>query len=394
MIRKISAHYIYTNCGAPLKNGIIVLDHSGTVTDLIDTGGKLQESEKLEFYDGILTPGFINAHTHIELSHLHKKVPTGTGLTGFIQKLEQIRNEGDVVPSIKAAERELLNNGVVAIGDIVNADYSIEIKKQGRLLSHSFVEVFASNPANAAHAYSKGEILYHKLHGSGLNCSITAHAPYSVSPALWDKISTNREGNPLIWSIHNQESQDENLLFLNKTGKFSETLPNFNPSFSSWEAPGKTSLAHLIPYFSVPEKILLVHNTFTTAADLDALNVYKDKAFLVLCPKSNLYIENSLPDANLFDRKGYTIAIGTDSLASNNNLSILEEMMILQEQCGIPFEKLITWATINGAKALGFEKQTGSIQIGKKPGVNLISNFNFTSKTLTTKSTIKVIAGV
>jgi aminodeoxyfutalosine deaminase len=392
MIRKISAHYIYPIHTPPLKNGIVVIDNEGVIIDLIDTGGVLRESEKLEFYDGIITPGFINAHTHIELSHLQGKIPQQTGITGFIKNLEQVRMEGEILSSIKNAEKELLNNGVVAIGDIVNSSDTLQLKLQSKILSHSFVEIFAANPVNADLAISKGKILYTKFTQSGLKCSITPHAPYSVSTALWEKISNNQEENPAIWSIHNQESADENLLFINKTGKFQEILQNFNPSFHSWIAPGKTSLQFMMQYLHIPERILLVHNTFTSAEDLDALTPFRDKTYLVLCPKSNLYIENSLPQAVLFDSKGYTIAIGTDSLASNNNLSILEEMIILQEQCHIPFEKTINWATLNGARALGFESQIGSFEIGKSPGLNLISNFDFVAKKLTQKSLVKVIA--
>jgi cytosine/adenosine deaminase-related metal-dependent hydrolase len=393
MTRKISAHYIYTINSAPLKNGIIEFDHNGYIVDIIDTGGNLRESERLEFFDGIITPGFVNAHTHIELSHLINTIPRGIGITGFIKEFEQIRKTGSIENAIKKAEKELMINGIVAIGDIVNTTHSIEFKLESPILSHSFIEIFATNPDKADLAYSNGLSLINEYRKNNLNHSLTPHAPYSVSENLWNKLITHTTENPVIWSIHNQESQEENELFLNKTGKFPEILEKFSPSFrETWKAPGMSSLKYIAQYFNIPEKILLVHNTFTSKEDLESLNSYKEKIVFVLCPKSNLYIENALPNAKLIDQMGYKIAIGTDSLASNNNLSILEEMFILQEECSIPFDKIIKWTTFNGANALGFNKQIGSIEPGKKPGLNLISHFNYTEKKLTSKSRVQVIA--
>jgi cytosine/adenosine deaminase-related metal-dependent hydrolase len=135
-----------------------------------------------------------------------------------------------------------------------------------------------------------------------------------------------------------------------------------------------------------------VHNTFTKKEDLDELRKIRstENTFFVLCPNSNLYIENQLPPVPLFRDENLNICIGTDSLASNHELSVLAELITLQLNFPeIKLEELIKWATINGAKALQIEDKFGSFEAGKKPGVNLISGIDFKTMKLTEKSKVK-----
>ena len=117
---------------------------------------------------------------------------------------------------------------------------------------------------------------------------------------------------------------------------------------------------------------LLVHNTFSNKADIDFAKTQHQKLYWCLCPNANLYIENALPDVDLFKNEAVKITLGTDSLASNHQLSILAEMQTLQNHKNISFEESLTWATLNGAEFLGIDKQYGSLSVGKKPGINLI----------------------
>jgi cytosine/adenosine deaminase-related metal-dependent hydrolase len=391
MYRKVSAHYIFPVDSKPLKQGIVVLDKNGTIVDLIDTRGELAEAEGIEFYDGILTPGFVDAHVHIELSHLLNKICKGTGITGFIEQLESLRTEGDAVKFTRLADEEMQVNGIIAAGDISNKTDSFEIKKNSRIRYFTFVEIFASNPDKADMIFNSGLSLFHKLREAGLPGSISPHAPYSMSDPLWENLNNFAKANPSCWSLHNQESEEENIMFLNKTGKLLELLQKFNPHFDTWNHPKTTSLQNSQKYFNAPENLLLVHNTFTSEEDLDSIKEYKHKTTLVLCPNSNLYIENRLPDVPLFMKSGFNIALGTDSLASNNRLSILEEMKTIQNNYKIDFNTLLEWATLGGARALRFEKDLGSLTKGKKPGINLIKNFNYHTMQLTNNSGVKVI---
>jgi cytosine/adenosine deaminase-related metal-dependent hydrolase len=157
------------------------------------------------------------------------------------------------------------------------------------------------------------------------------------------------------------------------------------------------------PIFEIPENhadvilneitksgnLILVHCTF---ADRDIIGLIKKRKNLYwcLCPNSNIYIEKTLPPVKLLIEEGCEIIIGTDSLASNDNLSILGELKTLQlNYRDLPLEDLVSWATINGAKALGEQEQFGSIEPGKKPGLLLIENADLLNMKLLPESTVK-----
>jgi len=161
-MRKISAHYVLSPNRAPLKNGILVFNEEGFLIDLVDTGGKLAEEESLEFYNGIIVPGFINAHCHTELSHFKNLIQPETGLTGFIIQIVDQRSKTDfsskmIEDALKEAMDSMWRSGIQAIGDIVNTNDSLKAKLQSKLLFHSFVEVFGLDPAKSARIWEKAE---------------------------------------------------------------------------------------------------------------------------------------------------------------------------------------------------------------------------------------------
>ena len=182
---------------------------------------------------------------------------------------------------------------------------------------------------------------------------------------------------------------------MNKTGELFDILKSIGIDFTNWKQTGKTSLQSTLTLLPKNNKTLLIHNTFTTEKDIDfALNYFgTNKAvYWVLCPNSNLYIENRLPKIERFIKNNLNIAIGTDSLASNDKLSILDELKTIGKNFpNISFTELIKWATLNGANALNFDSNLGSIDIGKNPGINLISNFDFKNMRLLDESEVKVL---
>jgi len=124
--------------------------------------------------------------------------------------------------------------------------------------------------------------------------------------------------------------------------------------------------------FVKKQKTLLVHNTVSSKADVEFAEKSHHDLYWCLCPQANLYIENTLPDVDLLISENVKITLGTDSLASNHQLNILSEMKTLQEHKKVDFDKLLQWATHNGAEFLGLSQQFGTLQTGKKPGLNLI----------------------
>jgi cytosine/adenosine deaminase-related metal-dependent hydrolase len=142
--------------------------------------------------------------------------------------------------------------------------------------------------------------------------------------------------------------------------------------------------------------VMLVHNTYSEKEDIEwameQFNLPGPKAnlFFCFCPNANLYIENKLPDFNLFAQAGARCCVGTDSLASNHRLSVLDELKVISKAAPqISFQTLLTWASLNGAEFLGFESKLGSIEKGKKPGLNLISDFDTGKLRLKPESKLK-----
>ena len=392
MIRKISAHYIFPADAPPLKRGIVIINEKGEIADLIDTGGALPEISNLEFYDGIITPGFINAHTHLELSNLKGQIPQKTGLINFLKNVGELRNLDTSLTIMDYADSEMQQYGIVAAGDISNTSFSFSTKTKSKIKYFTFIEILGIKDSIASERFSNAKKLWQELQSLSLPSSIAPHAPYSLSDSLWKILLDFSKTHNLIWTIHNQENINENRLFVNKTGDFVEFLNNLSDEFSKWQPKGVSSLKYCRAFYEQISKVLLVHNTFTDTEDLELISHLKNTIFFVLCPNANLYIEDCLPNIEQLRNTGHRIALGTDSLASNTKLSILEEMKTIQQHFPqISLQELIDWATINGATALGFDDQLGSLKKGKTPGLNLITKIDFQKMALTSQSQVKVL---
>ncbi len=394
-MRKIAATYIFPLNRPPVKNGILTCTPDGTIIDISGNNEKITEQSGLEFYSGILVPGFVNTHCHLELSHLKGKIEEKTGIGRFIGKINQLRNleTADKEKAMQAADRKMWADGTVAVGDISNSPLTIETKKNSRIFYHTFIESFGFHPSRAERAFDIARFVQVQFREKGLSNSITPHSPYSVSKPLFEKIRENAVIEKSILTIHNQESESETEFFENGTGSILEHISNnLGIDISHWQPTGKSSLTSVLHFFPPENQLLLVHNTFTRKEDLDEMKKIRssENTFFVLCPNSNLYIENQLPPVKLLLDEHVNICIGTDSLASNHNLSVLDELITLQ----INFpelrpEELFQWACLNGAKALKTDNIFGSFEAGKKPGVNLITGIDFKSMKLTEKSKVK-----
>lgn len=358
-----------------MQNAVILLDDSGKILALESLDQ--HDPASVEFYRGILTPGFVNTHCHLELSHMKGKVDTGTGLIPFITGVVTQRNASAefIADAIEKAEQEMLEGGIVALGDISNAPDTFATKAKGRMRYHTFLELFDFLQSSGAEkTFSDGLAVYEKLElAPGSAGSLVPHAPYSVSPTLFEKINAYNPDEDVTVSIHNQETPPEQSLFLEKTGDFLDFYGKFGISLDQFEATGKPSIYYALAHMNPANRTLFVHNTFTTRADIAAAQAWSSHVFWATCPNANLYIENRLPDYSAFLDTQARMTIGTDSLTSNWQLSILEEMKtIARYQSFVPFATLLRWATLNGAQALGFDDTLGSLEAGKTPGIVLI----------------------
>ncbi len=381
-MRKFSADLVYPVSGKPILNGVVITDDAGKILaierrDQYDSAG-------LEIYKGAIVPGFINTHCHLELSHMKGVAPTGTGLLPFLNTVVALRNfdEETILAAIEAADREMYEAGIVAVGDISNKADTASTKSKSKIRYYTFVEMFDFIQESLAEQTFENyyRVFEQQSDVNGNRKSCVPHAPYTVSKSLFQKInSVNPEGCTV--SIHNQETVHENNFFLSKTGGFIDFYKGFNFSLDAFSPSGKTSVHYALEQMNPDCRTLFVHNTMSDEADIAAAQNWSDKTFWATCPNANLYIENRLPDYRNFQNQNVKMTIGTDSLTSNWQLSVLEEMKtILRFQSYLDFETVLTWATLNGAQALGFEDQLGSIETGKTPGLVLLENLDRTGR--------------
>lgn len=378
-MRKITADWIYPINQNPIKEGVVVVDDEGKIVEI--TSRNNYDNSELEIYEGVIIPGFINTHCHLELSHMKGKVHTGTGLIPFITSVVQQRgaSEDEIQTAIVEADEYMYNNGIVAVGDISNVVDTFNQKSKSQLRYYTFTEFFDFlQDSNAQTEFDKYKAVYDQLKmTNGHQKSCVPHAPYSVSQTLFELINGVNEGEKKTVSIHNQETPPENQLFMEKKGGFIDFYGGFGVSLDHFEATNQTSIQYALKYMDPNHRTLFVHNTLSTAEDIQAAQAWSKDVYWATCPNANLYIENDLPNYQVFIDNNARMTIGTDSLTSNWQLSILDEMKaIARYQSYVPFETLLEWATLNGAKALGFEDDLGSIEIGKSCGLNLLYNLN------------------
>lgn len=364
--RFLTADRIYPVTSAPIDGGIVVMN--GDIVEEILPANSVEKS-KTEFFPGILIPGFINTHCHLELSHLKGVASTGTGLHAFLKDVLNHRNANEeiILQAIHEGDEYMWSNGIQAVGDICNKYDSFPTKERSRIRYYSFLEVFDFHSASLREQMiqNASEILS-KVHGDVV---AVPHASYSVSLELFSWLRQTYQPSKTI-SIHNQETKAEDELFLTGTGPFIDFFDHYK--FPSHTSGGTkiSAMEYILPHLKGEGRRLFVHNTHTSKKDIELAHRSFDQVYWTTCPNANLYIENELPQYKNFLETEAKMTIGTDSLTSNWQLSIWEEMKtILKLQSYIPFETALQWATINGAQALGYEKEMGSFEKGKKPGV-------------------------
>ena len=370
-------------------NKVVVTTKDGTIVDIIPTS---EAGEDIQELDGLLCPGFINAHCHLELSHLKNAIPTNTGLSEFVKQIVPKRAAPPEVieAAIEAAETEMYNNGIVAVGDICNTADTITAKANGKLAYYNFVEIYGLDPLLAAQKMNEGLLLKAQYEAANLKAVVIPHAPYSV-PADLLKLLAEHYG-PHTVSIHNQETKAENDFFKNKIGAFVDMYKRVGVDLDFFTPSQKTSLQTVLPQLSKAKKTLLVHNSFTSSADIDAVFASETDAYWCLCPKANQYIENTMPPVQLLRDKHANIVVGTDSYASNWSLNMLDELKMIQSHNPhVSLSEVLTWITTNGARALQMEDKLGSIEKGKKPGLVVIKDLSANGQLQAASSSTRII---
>ena len=359
-------------------NTVVVTTQDGTIVDVINAS---EAGEDCKFLDGILSPGFINAHCHLELSHLKGAIPTETGLSEFVKQIVPKRAAAQEVidTAIEAAETEMFENGIVAVGDICNTADTLAAKTKGKLAYYNFIEIYGLDPLLAAQKMEDGIALQNEFINNGLKAVVVPHAPYSVPASLLQLLAAAYGSHTV--SMHNQETKAENDFFENKIGAFVDMYARVGVDLDFFIPTKTTSLQSVLPYLKDAAKTIWVHNSFTSVSDIGAVQATNTDAYWCLCPSANQYIENTMPPVQLLRKQHANMIVGTDSYASNWSLNMLDELKKIQRHHPeIPLAEMLTWITSNGARALQMENTLGSIEKGKKPGLVFIEKMSTSTR--------------
>jgi len=387
-MRRLSAQYVITNTGAPAKRAVISAEDDGTIISIEPGIESLRDPQSVEFFNGIIIPGFVNCHCHLELSHMKGSFAEGTGLENFIMHIRDARNNipVDEISAAQQTDKLLSDEGVVLCADVCNTSLTFNIKKKSRIQYHNFLEVFGTDPQKAGKRMDEIEVVAVDAERMGLSYSITPHSAYSVSLPLFRLIKEKSKMNR-VTTIHFMETSSEALFLSDHSGLLRK----------SYEASGLLPDNILVPAdhattildeMTTAGNLLLVHNTFADSETVKRVKK-RGRTFWCLCPGSNLYIEKKMPPVEMLMKEGCDLVIGTDSLASNKSLSILSELKLIQKYFpSIPLQELIRWATISGAEALGEDNNFGKIVPGKKPGLLLLENADLINFKLLPETTV------
>lgn len=360
---------------------VLITDELGKIEEIVDHKDAGEDIQKLE---GILSPGFINCHCHLELSHMKGLIPEETGLVDFVFKVVNERHfpDDEILDAIAKAENEMFTNGIVGVGDICNNTLTLPQKQKQNLAYYSFIEVSGWVPSVSQVRFERSLGFYRSFeesHPENIGTkvksqnSLSPHAPYSVSNELWELISPYFENKTV--TIHNQETSFEDSLFEKGEGDFTRMYGMMKMDTSFFNPTGKSSLRSYINKLGLAKQVLLVHNTFTKEEDVAFVKSELSNVNWCLCINANLFIEKAVPPIDMFRKNNCQIVIGTDSLASNWSLSVLDELKSMVKHFpSVPLTELLQWSTSNGAKALQMDDVLGSFEKGKQPGVLVIDH--------------------
>jgi cytosine/adenosine deaminase-related metal-dependent hydrolase len=346
----------------PIRGGIVHLD-DGRIT-----GIGAQGSGTRDLGDVVLMPGLINSHIHLELSWLRGRVPPAGQFTNWVKQLFAIRrgveraDDPAVLEPVREAIRELLASGTVAVGDISNTLASPPLLQAAGVDGIVFHELLGFKERDGAMV----ERTRPARVGAAGRVSLAPHAPYSTSPELFQAIRAEVGASACpIMSVHLGESPEESELLATGTGPWRSMLEFIGVWRDDWRIPGCGPVEYLDRLGVIDARTLVVHGVQLDDAALTRLAAIG--ATLVTCPRSNRWVGVGLPPIQRFYDSGVAVAIGTDSLASVDDLNLFSELKTMRAIApAVPASKLLESATLIGARALGLDRELGSLTPGKR----------------------------
>lgn len=370
MNRKITAHY--TLVGGQLRSNIVVeVDSSRRIVSVVESE-VIDSMAGVEFYPGILIPGMVNLHCHLELAYLRGAIEEQTGFAGFARAIGMVRDKFTIEERLHAAsvaDSAMWQEGIEAVLDIANDDLVMPVKERSKIEYRTLFELFGLGCNSIAKHQEMAERY--------TNSSITPHSTYSLQDQMFRSAASN---NRSTISIHMLESEAEIELYRGR-GSLMEWYERmgWECDFLHYGSPAQRVVRSIEP----SRNVVLVHGCRATGEDVALISDhFKDNVTWALCPESNRYISNDRPPVELLRKMGCRIGIGTDSLASARSLSLVDNLRLIDD---VPLDEALTWATKGGAEALGMD-HLGEIAVGKRPGLVIIRDADLHNLRLTPES--------
>lgn len=367
----VKAKYLIPNPeGFCIENGAVAVkgDRIHRVGDVRDVGTLADIDTTVDLGDAVILPGFINAHTHLDLTNLHDRIKPTTNFTHWVFQLIGARirwKDADYVSSIENGARLCIESGTTTVADIAHTGHAFSVLKQSMLRKVVYKEVIGLDPIHARDLAEKSrQELSAALNDGLMDVGLSPHAPYSVSRELYQALAqfAREEGLPVC--THIAETQDEIEFLAKGTGNFPAMLRQLRAMPDNWQPPGLAPIRFLKETELLKSKPLLIHCNYVS--DEEIALIKSSGASVAFCPRSHRFFGHTDHPVQKLLNAGINVGLGTDSLASNDSLSILDELKYLSSHYPIPSGTLLAMSTINGAKALGLESRVGQIKEGLK----------------------------
>jgi cytosine/adenosine deaminase-related metal-dependent hydrolase len=360
-VTRYRAAWILPISQPPIAGGVV-----SVVRDSIAAVGPYDGGDVEDLGNVAVLPGLVNAHTHLELSWMRGQVPPGTSMPAWVARLMALRRTVSAEPPepIAAAIVEARASGTCLVGDVTNTFATFDPLLDSELSAALFRELLGfSAPEPDALVRQVSDQIADLTPIVWLRPSIVPHAPYSVSPQLMRAIAQWSKGKPL--SIHLGESQEEVQFLRDGTGEWRALLESLGVWNPAWTPPACGPVEYLDRLEMVDRHLLAVHGVTFTDAELSRLA--EAGSTVVACPRSNRWTGAGVPPIERFYASGARVAVGTDSLASVDDLNLFTELAEVRRLApAVPAARILESATLSGAQALGFDSELGSIEAGKR----------------------------
>ncbi len=377
----LKSKYLLKDPNNVIENGTVVIDDDGMIKfagQSKDIGG-FESYRTIDLDNSAIVPGFVNTHTHLELTHLHKYIKSNGNFTDWIRQLVDKRkgwSECEYVHSVRDGIMSSLKSGTTTVADITRNGIALHELLTSKIRKLLFFEIINFNPDTAEDTINDFKSLIAGINTNDLlTIGIFPHAPYTVSDRLYRNCKNVSNELDMVIATHIAETKDEVEFLTTGTGQFVSLLNDFN-MLNNWKHPGQYPINYLNNVGFLNKGCILIHCNYLSDDEIDLIE--KTKSNVVFCPRSHEYFSHKDHPFSILMDRNINISLGTDSLASNDTLSILDEMKFIRKHYSeLKPQSIFYMGTVAGAVALKMDDKIGKLNPGYYADISVI-NFDDT----------------